>query len=136
MGQILSDEGDQDEAINYLIDALRWNSKNAWALLMMGNIFAKFKEDIPTAMKYYDQALIANVRDLISLTNIGYLLLQENTLEKAKQYFNQALKINSDFPNTHFGLGMIAEKENDNYRAFEATIEAIKCNKNKETIEA
>ena len=43
MGQMLSDEGDQDEAINYLIDALRWDSKNAWALLMMGNIFAKFK---------------------------------------------------------------------------------------------
>jgi Tfp pilus assembly protein PilF len=134
MGQILSDEGDQDEAINYLIDALRWDSKNAWALLMMGNIFAKFKEDIPTAMKYYDQALIANVRDFISLTNIGYLLLQENSIEKAKQYFNEALKINSNFPNAHFGLGIIAEKENDNYRAFEATIEAIKCNKNKDIL--
>ena len=43
MGQILSDEGDQDEAINSLIDALRWDSKNAYALVMMGNIFAKFK---------------------------------------------------------------------------------------------
>lgn len=134
MGQILSDEGDQDEAINYLIVALRWNSKNAWALLMMGNIFAKFKEDIPTAMKYYDQALIANVRDFISLTNIGYLLLQENSLEKAKKYFNEALKIHPNFPNAHFGLGMIAEKENDNYRAFEATVEAIKCNENKDIL--
>src|SRR5690606_32429316 len=36
MGQILSEEGDQDEAINCLIDALRWDSKNGWALLMMG----------------------------------------------------------------------------------------------------
>jgi tetratricopeptide (TPR) repeat protein len=54
MGQILSDEGDQEEAINCLIDALRWDSKNAWALVMMGNIFAKYKNDIPTAMKYYD----------------------------------------------------------------------------------
>src|SRR5690606_25150806 len=35
MGQILSDEGDQEEAINCLIDALRWDSKNGWALLMM-----------------------------------------------------------------------------------------------------
>ena len=32
MGQILSDEGDQEEAINCLIDALRWDSKNGWAL--------------------------------------------------------------------------------------------------------
>lgn len=54
MGQILSDEGDQEEAINSLIDALRWDSKNGWALLMMGNIFAKFKNDVATAMIYYD----------------------------------------------------------------------------------
>ena len=39
MGQILSDEGDQEEAINCLIDAPRWDSKNGYALLMMGNIF-------------------------------------------------------------------------------------------------
>ena len=51
MGQILSDEGDQEEAINCLIDALRWDSKNGYALLMMGNIFAKFKDDVPTASK-------------------------------------------------------------------------------------
>ena len=29
MGQILSDEGDQEEAINCLIDALRWDPKMA-----------------------------------------------------------------------------------------------------------
>ena len=86
MGQILSDEGDQDEAINYLIDALRWDSKNGWALLMMGNIFAKFKGDIETALTYYDQALKANTTDHISLTNIGYLLMQQDKLEEAQKF--------------------------------------------------
>jgi hypothetical protein len=32
MGQILSDEGGQEEAINCLIDALRWDPKNGYAL--------------------------------------------------------------------------------------------------------
>jgi tetratricopeptide (TPR) repeat protein len=50
MGQILSDEGDQDEAIDYLIDALRWDAKNKYALIMTGNIFAKYKNDIETAL--------------------------------------------------------------------------------------
>ena len=50
MGQILSDEGDQDRAIDCLIDALRWDSKNGYALLLMGNIFIKFKKDVFTAM--------------------------------------------------------------------------------------
>ena len=134
MGQILSDEGDQEEAINCLIDALRWDSKNGWALLMMGNIFAKFKDDVPTAMKYYDQALIANPNDNITINNIGANLMQQGKLEEAKKYFREAIKINDKYPNTHFALGMIAETEDDSQSAFYSTIQAIKLNKNKDVL--
>jgi len=134
MGQILSDEGDQEEAINCLIDSLRWDSKNGWALLMMGNIFAKFKNDVPTAMKYYDQALIANPNDNITINNIGANLMQQGKLEEAKKYFWEAIKINDQYPNTHFALGMIAEMENDLHSAFFSTIQAIKLNKNKDVL--
>jgi tetratricopeptide (TPR) repeat protein len=134
MGQILSDEGDQEEAINYLIDALRWDSKNGWALLMMGNIFAKFKNDVPTAMKYYDQALVANPNDNIAINNIGANLMQQGKLEEAKKYFWEAIKINGQYPNTHFALGMIAEMENDLHSSFYSTIQAIKLNKNKDVL--
>ena len=134
MGQILSDEGDQEEAINCLIDSLRWDSKNGWALLMMGNIFAKFKNDVPTAMKYYDQALVANPNDNIAINNIGANLLQQGNLEEAKKYFWEALKINDQYPNTHFALGMIAEKENDLQSAFFSSIQAIRLNKNKDVL--
>lgn len=134
MGQILSDEGDQEEAINCLIDALRWDSKNGWALLMMGNIFAKFKDDVPTAMKYYDQALIANPNDNITINNIGANLMQQGKLEEAKKYFWEAIRINDKYPNTHFALGMIAEMEADLQSAFYSTIQAIKLNKNKDVL--
>ena len=134
MGQILSDEGDQEEAINCLIDALRWDSKNGWALLMMGNIFAKFKDDVPTAMQYYDQALIANPKDNITINNIGANLMQQGKLEEAKKYFYQALKINDKYANTHFALGMIAEMEADFQSAFYSTIQAIKLNKSKDVL--
>jgi len=134
MGQILSDEGDQEEAINCLIDALRWDSKNGWALLMMGNIFAKFKDDVPTAMKYYDQAQIANPKDHITINNIGANLMQQGKLEEAKKYFYEALKINEQYANTHFALGMIAEMETDLQSAFYSTIQAIKLNKSKDVL--
>ena len=134
MGQILSDEGDQEEAINCLIDALRWDSKNGWALLMMGNIFAKFKDDIPTAMKYYDQALIANPNDNITVNNIGANLMQQGKLEEAKKYFWEAIRINDQYPNTHFALGMIAEMENDLQSAFFSTVQAIKLSKSKDVL--
>ena len=134
MGQILSDEGDQEEAINCLIDSLRWDSKNGWALLMMGNIFAKFKNDVPTAMKYYDQALIANPNDNIAVNNIGANLMQQGKLDEAKKYFWEAIKINDQYPNTHFALGMIAEMENDLNSSFYSTIQAIKLSKNKDKL--
>ncbi|MFN4151602.1 MAG: tetratricopeptide repeat protein, partial [Candidatus Sericytochromatia bacterium] len=107
IGQIYSDEGNQDEAINSLIDSLRWDSNNAYALIMMGNIFAKFKNDIETAMKYYDQALIAKPDDNITINNIGANLMQQNKFEEAKKYFNKALSLDSNYPNTHYALAMI-----------------------------
>lgn len=134
MGQILSDEGDQDEAISCLIDALRWDSKNGWALMMMGNIFSKFKKDVPTAVKYYDHALVANPNDFITINNIGVNLMQQGQTQEAKKYFLEALKINGQYANTHHALGLIAELENDLPAAFDSTIHAIKFNKNKDVL--
>ena len=134
LGQILSDEGHQDEAINCLIDALRWDSKNGYALLMMGNIFAKFKNDVPTAMKYYDQALAQNQTDYISLTNIGYLLLSQNQFLEAEKYLNEALKLKPDFANTLFSMAMLSEKQGDLTKAFDWSIAALKCSQKTEII--
>ena len=134
MGQILSDEGDQDEAIGCLIDALRWDSKNGWALLMMGNIFAKFKNDVLTALKYYDQALVANPNDFITFTNIGVNLMQKGQIPDAKRYFLESLKINGAFPNTHHALAMIADSENDLYVAFDHAIQAITLSKDNQVL--
>ena len=74
-GQILSDEGDQEGAINHLIDALRWNPRNNHALTMMGNIYAKFNNDVDTALLYYEQAVRQNPKDNIALNNIGANLM-------------------------------------------------------------
>jgi tetratricopeptide (TPR) repeat protein len=126
LGQILSEQGDQDEAINALIDALRWNSSNGWALMMMGNIFAKHKKDVTTALKYYDQAIVVNKTDHITLANIAYILLQENKLEEAKIYAIEAIKLKDNYPNTSFILSLITEKEGDLQAAFNYTIQSIK----------
>lgn len=134
MGQILSDEGKQDDAVDFLIDALRWNPKNGWALLMMGNIFFKFKDDYPTAMKYFDQAVIANPTDFISMTNIGVNLIQQGKLKEAEKYVLEALKINNDYPNANFAMAMIAEKVHDLDSAFYSYVKVIKLNKKRDEL--
>lgn len=129
-GQILSDEGDNEGAIDCLIDALCWDPKNSWALLMMGNILAKYRNDIPTAMTYYDQALKINPKDNITINNIGANLMEQGKLAEAKKYFNKALNINDNYPNTHYALGLIAEIENNLQSSFNYLLDAIKKNRN------
>lgn len=134
LGQIFSEEGNQDEAINSLIDSLKWNPKNSWALLMMGNIFSKYKNDIYTAIKYYDQALIVKPEDHITINNIGANLMQIGKIEEAKVYFNQALKINSNYSSTHLALSYLYENQGEFLSAFQSSIKAIKCSSKKDEI--
>lgn len=132
LGQILSDEGEIEEAINALIYALRWDSKNSYALVMMGNIFARSKNDIDTAMKYYDQALIVKPNDNITINNIGANLMQQNNFVEAKKYFLKALKLDTNYPNTNYALALIAESESDLDSAFYSFIKTIKSSKKSE----
>ena len=125
LGQIYSELGNQEDAINSLIDALRWNPKNEWALLMMGNIFAKFKNDVETAMRYYDQVLIVKPNDCITLNNIGANLMQLNRSEEAKTYFERALDSDPSYPNTYYALALLAEIEKDYKKAFDNSLLAI-----------
>ncbi|GGK64176.1 tetratricopeptide repeat protein [Rufibacter glacialis] len=134
LGQILSEQGDQEGAIDALIDALRWDPKNGWALLMMGNIFARSKNDFDTAFKYYEQAVKANPEDNITVNNIAGILMQQGKLPEAKEYFYKAMEIDRNYPNTHLGLGIIAEMEGDLDSAFYSIIESIKTNKTKDAV--
>ena len=83
---------------------------------MMGNIFARSKNDIPTAMSYYEHALAVKPDDHIAMNNIGANLIQVGRANDAQRYFEAALAINSDYPNTLYGLGMIYDVKGDHLR--------------------
>ncbi|TGK45914.1 tetratricopeptide repeat protein [Leptospira bouyouniensis] len=128
LGQIYSEKGKQDQAIDSLINALRWNSNNAYALIMMGNIYLRYKDDPNIAMKYFNQALIVNPRDYLTANNISATLLQLNRFDEAEFYLKKALESNSEFPNTHYGLGVVGEKNGDRYGAFNSFYNSLKLN--------
>lgn len=132
LGQILSDEGDLDKAIDCLIDALRWDSKNGYALLLMGNIFIKFKNDVFTAMKYYDQSLAVNPNDIITINNIGGILMQQGRTEEGKIYFKKALEIDPNYPNSHLAISLVLETEGKLLESFDSAITTLKVCKLKD----
>jgi len=127
-GQMLSEEGNQEEAVNYLIEALRWNPNNSHALLMMANIFFKYKKDHETALKFNKQALVADPKNYLALTNTGATLLKMNKPDEAKEYFLNSLKVHKDFPNTNYSLSIIAENENNFNEAFMHSINSLRSN--------
>src|SRR4030067_2206209 len=126
LGQIYSEEGEQNKAVNCLIDAIRWDSRNNQALIMMGNIFARHHNDIETAMTYYEQALYANPDDHIAMNNIGANLMQLGKIKEAEKYFENAFKINNSYPNTLYALAMIEDVKGNHHKAFDFAIQSIK----------
>jgi tetratricopeptide (TPR) repeat protein len=128
LGQIYSETGDQEKAIDTLIDALKWNPKNEWALLMMGNIYAKHKNDVDTAQTFYEQILTFRPDDYLALNNIGAQLLSADNVEEALGYFQKAYAINSDYPNTLFAMASIELERDNPAKAFDTVTEALKKN--------
>ncbi len=133
-GQILSVEGNQEEAINCLIDALRWDATNNWALTMMGNIFANYKADLTTAMKYYQRAIELNPEDYTTVYNVGALYFKDGNFSEAKKYLYQSLSINNSYPNTHHVLALMAMAENDIASAFYSATQSLRFNKRQDEL--
>jgi tetratricopeptide (TPR) repeat protein len=117
-----------------LVHALQVYSHNGWALLMMGNIFAKYKKDIDTAIKYCDQAMASNTADHISLTNAAYLAYSQKRLFKASDYIEKALSIKKDYPNALSVKAMICDARGEDEDAFEYYIKAIKSSHKKDQV--
>ncbi len=134
LGQIYSETGDQNEAVNSLIDALKWNPKNEWALLMMGNIYAKYKDDIETAITFYEQILTFKPDDYLALNNIGAQLLQANEYDEALPYFEKAHTVKPDYPNTLYALATIFEEQGNFLDAFDKVVQSIKKNSKKDEL--
>lgn len=104
LGQVLSETGDQDAAIDALVDALRWDPRNGYALIMTGNIYARHKDDLTTANKFFDQALAVNPKDFIAINNIGGNLMQLGRAQEAERYFEIAHEIQPNYPNVRYSM--------------------------------
>ncbi|RZJ92983.1 MAG: tetratricopeptide repeat protein [Hymenobacter sp.] len=125
LGQVLSETGEQDAAIDALVDALRWDPRNGYALIMTGNIYARHKNDIATANKFFDQALAVNPKDFIAINNIGGNLMQLGRAQEAERYFEIAHEIQPNYPNVLYALAMIRQQRRDYTGAFEFALRSL-----------
>lgn len=128
IAQVSTEVGDNEAAINHLIDALRWDPKNTHALIMMGNVQAKYKGDTDTAMRYYEAALAIDPKDHLAANNIAAQFLNLGKWDQAEEWFEKAIDIEPSYPNSHHGLAMACERKGDLDSALFAVADALRHN--------
>lgn len=126
-GQILEQEGQSEAAMDQLIEALRWNPKNTDALIMMGNIFANYKNEVGTAQLYYNQVVTIEPDNYLALNNIAGVLAKSGKLAAALAFFDKALAAQPNYPNTLYGIALTHYHLKDHYQAFDFASQAMKA---------
>ena len=119
LGQVCSELGEQEEAMDHLIEALRWEPTNHRALVMMGNIWAKHRREPDTALTYLKEALLLRPDDHIAATNIASQLMELKRPEEARGYLEQAIRSAPEYPNTRFAMAELLKAAGEIGEAFE-----------------
>lgn len=101
-----------DKAYDELIEALRCEPKNIWALVLMGNLLTKEKNDFKHAKEYYDKVLEYHPDNAIALNNIAATYMEIEDFEKALPYMEKALAIDDSYANSYYGLALCFYKLN------------------------
>ncbi len=132
MAQAYEESGDYETAINHLIDALKWNPSNHWALILMGNIYIRYYNDVTTAMTYFDQVVESDPNNYVVLNNIGGTFLQLGKLTLAERFLSKAYIANPKFSHVTLGLGLVNFQKGEFRTAFDFAIDTFKNEENVE----
>ncbi|GAB2613966.1 tetratricopeptide repeat protein [Belliella aquatica] len=123
--QAYEEIGESEKAIDLLIESLRFDPKNKWALLLMGNIYIKHYSDFDTASTYFDKVIDVDPKNHLVLSNIGGMFLKADKLTLAGRFFNKALESKADFPNALHGMGILLHKQGRMLEAFDYGCKAL-----------
>ena len=108
-----------EKAYDELIEALRCDPRNIWALVLMGNLLTKEMKDVEHAKQYYDKVLEYHPDNAIAINNIGATYMERNDYEGALPYMEKAMAIDDSYANSYYGLALCYYKLGKLEDAFE-----------------
>lgn len=94
-----------DKAYDELIEALKCEPRNIWALVLMGNLLTKEKDDVEHAKQYYEKVLEYYPDNAIAINNIGATFMERKDYEGALPYMEKVMAIDDSYANSYYGLG-------------------------------
>lgn len=113
------EDGDLDKAEDELIEALRCDPRNLWALVLMGNLQSKGKNDFKTAESYYRRVLEYHPDNGIAINNVAAVYMEKKDYDQAILLFEKALSIDKTYMNSYYGYALCFYHKGDFQRAFE-----------------
>ena len=123
LAQMEMEAGNIDKAIDINIEALRCDPKNAWALLLMGNLYSKYKDDYKVGRTYYDSVLKYSPDNFIAINNIAAIMMEKKDYDHAIPMFEQALKGDKKYANAYYGLAVCYYNQSENRKAFDTALQ-------------
>lgn len=109
---LLFSEQNNDLAINYFNNAIKLNNQSREALYAKGYYFQQ-KKEYNQAKEAYIQMIKNNNKDFQAFYNIGFCLMEQDSLEKSYKNFKIAANIKIDYVDAIFMMGQISERLGD-----------------------
>ncbi|MGH9867998.1 MAG: tetratricopeptide repeat protein [Candidatus Polarisedimenticolia bacterium] len=94
--------GDKDEALRLAQQGIDIGLKEFF--VVRADVH-RLRGEVPSAFADYDESIRLSVFKLNSYLGAGYLALEQKEFERAKRYFEYAVRCRVDSPRTHDGLG-------------------------------
>jgi len=124
-GQIFFEQGDAENALDALIDAVRLDPENVNGLILLGNLHARAYSDAESALSFYERVLELDPENYLAINNFGGNLANLGKYSEAKRYFELAHELKPDYPNTLYGMALIESRQDNPKKAFDYARKAL-----------
>lgn len=120
-----------DKAYDELIESLKLDPKNVWALILMGNLLSQEKKDVKSADEYYKKVLEYHSDNVTAINNIGSMYMKNNLYNEAIDYFQKAIDADKTFMNSYLGMALCMKAQGRNLTAFNICVDGMKIGKDR-----
>ena len=131
LAQVEMMEGNFDCAINLAQQCLELQPRNYYALILLGNLYARDKGNKIKGLEYYQQALEINSESSLALCNVAAIYREEGRNADAIELFKRAIKIDPTYLNPYLGLAGCYTEMNRIRDAFNALLDGLKNGKDR-----
>jgi len=131
MGNVLSDAGHHQKAIEYYLSAIKLKPDYVDAIVNLGNSWNSLG-NTDKALKYYMKALEYDPMFFKALNNIGVILSDRGELAKAQEYYETILQLKPDEYEVINNLGIVWARKEEYSNAKECFQRALSLQSNYE----